>query len=63
MIIYHQNNVAGFVGAHVWYWSLQPIVQLHVRISVTSDGAADQLIAQSRSVSRFVTHRVFGRVN
>lgn len=34
MIIYHQNNVAGFAGAHVWYWPVQPIVQPHIRISV-----------------------------
>lgn len=36
MIIYHQNNIAGFVGKHVWYWSLQPIIQSHIRIAVTN---------------------------
>ena len=25
MIIYHQTHVATFVGAHVWFWPLQPI--------------------------------------
>ncbi len=34
MIIYHQNNVAAFVGAHTWYWSLNPITKQ--RISVTT---------------------------
>ena len=34
MIIYHQDNVAAFAGAHTWYWLLNPL--LFQRISVTS---------------------------
>ena len=38
MIIHHQNNVAAFAGAHVFYWMLQPLFQY--RISVTTAAAA-----------------------
>lgn len=49
MIIYHQNNVAAFAGNHVWYWFLQPLVQLHMRIGVSpAAGVANQLILLTR---------------
>ena len=34
MIIYHQNNVAAFVGAHTYYWPLQPLLYLYVSIAL-----------------------------
>ncbi len=40
MIIYHQNNVAAFVGAHTWYWSLNPITKQ--RIAVTTAAVPGQ---------------------
>jgi hypothetical protein len=61
MIIYHQSNIAAFAGNHVFYWIGQPF--LHPRITITSAAAAVTLIAQSRTVSRFVSARVYGRVN
>lgn len=59
MIIYHQTNVAGFVGAHVRY-GLNTMTQ---RISKTSAAASNVLISQSRGVMRMVQGRVFGRIN
>jgi hypothetical protein len=44
MILYHQNNVAKYVGNHIWYWPLQPLVQLHMRIGVTPGAAAGILL-------------------
>ena len=61
MIIHHQDNVAAFAGAHTIYWPTQPLG--FQRISITSAGAANELIEQARAVSRFVASRVFGRVN
>ncbi len=37
MIIHHQNNVAAFAGNHIWYWPLQPVVQLRARVGAPSD--------------------------
>jgi len=61
VIIYHQSNVAAFVGGHIFYSPVQTI--LRQRISVTTAAAANDEIEQSRSVFRFVFSRVFGRVN
>lgn len=36
MIIYHQTNVAGFAGNHVWYWPTRPFNVLQY-ISGTSE--------------------------
>jgi len=63
MIIYHQNNVGGFAGAHTWYWQFQPVGQHQQRVSITSAAAANQLIEQARSVARFTFTRLFGRIN
>ncbi len=63
MIIYHQNNVAAFAGNHVWYWPLQPLGQLFHRVGVTPAAGGAVLISQARTVSRFVSARVYGRVN
>jgi hypothetical protein len=30
----HQNNVAGYAGAHIWLWPLNPIIQEHTQIAV-----------------------------
>ncbi len=40
MIIYHQKNIAAFVGAHTWITSLQII--LTQRISVTTAAVPGQ---------------------
>lgn len=61
MIIYHHNNVGGFVGAQVWYWWLQPL--FGQRVSITTVAAANEEIEQARSTMRFVFSRIFGRVN
>ena len=45
MIIYHQNNVAAFVGAHIWYFQFQPVLQS--RISVTTVAPAAGRIMSS----------------
>ena len=58
MIIYHKNHTAAFTGAHIIYQ-----VYPRQRISITTAAAANELIEQARSVSRFVFTRVFGRVN
>jgi hypothetical protein len=58
MIIYHKNHAAAFTGAHITY-QLYP----RQRTVVTTAAAANNLIEQSRSISRFVFSRVFGRVN
>jgi len=58
MIIYHKNHTAAFTGAHIIY-------QVYPRqcITITSEAAANNMIEQARSISRFVFTRVFGRVN
>lgn len=61
MVVYHQRNVAAFAGNLVWYWAGQPF--LHQQVSITSAAASVTIVAQARSVSRFVGARVFGRVN
>jgi len=61
MIIYHQNNIAGFVGAHKWYTPLQTVI--YTRITVTSAAPLNELIEQARSISRFTFTRLFGRIN
>ena len=35
MIIYHQNNVGGFAGAHIWYSPLQTILTQGFRVAVS----------------------------
>jgi hypothetical protein len=46
MIIRHQNNVAGFAGALIRMWSLQPVIQEHQMIAVTPvvGGSTTQLL-------------------
>jgi len=61
MIIYHHDNVTAFSGNHTFYWQFQPIIQS--RISATSAGPSVVLLAQSRSMMRFIQSRIFGRVN
>jgi len=61
MIIYHQDNVAGFAGAHTYYWVGQPM--FGGRVSVTTAAPSNEEIEQTRSVMRFVYSRIFGRVN
>ena len=46
MIIYHQNNVAGFAGNHVMYWPTQPLVQQHVRIALRVVLVAGEVLAK-----------------
>lgn len=40
MIIIHQDNVAAFAGAHIWYWPLNPL--LNRKISVTTAAVLGQ---------------------
>lgn len=61
MIIHHQDNIAAFGGAHTVYWPTQPLG--FQRVSVTTAAAANELIEQARSISRFTFTRIFGRVN
>ncbi len=43
MIVYHQDNVAAFAGAHTHYFQFQPILQS--RISATSAAAAGRIMS------------------
>lgn len=43
MIVYHQDNVAAFAGAHTHYWQFQPILQS--RISATTAAAAGRIMS------------------
>jgi hypothetical protein len=61
VIIYHQNNIAAFAGAHIWYSPVQSV--LVQRITETSAAAAVTIVAQARSAHRFIMARVHGRVN
>jgi len=61
MIIYHQDNVAAFAGAHTYYWLPRQLIL--GRVSVTSAAVAAVLISQARASARFVFARVSGRVN
>lgn len=60
MIFHQQTNIAAFAGNFRPIWIFQPFRQF---ISLTSAGPSVQLVAQARSVSRFVQSRTFGRVN
>jgi len=44
MIIYHQSNVAAFANNHIWYWSLNPIIQQHIRIAINPSTAVARLL-------------------
>lgn len=59
MIIYHQSNVATFAGNHTLYAT----AFVQSRISATSAGAGPSLIVQMRGIQRFVSSRIFGRIN
>jgi len=49
VIIYHQNNLAAFAGNIIWYWPLQPLGQVFMRVAVSpAAGAANQLILSTR---------------
>ena len=62
MIVYHQNNVAAFAGNHVYYM-LRPHGYASYLVSVTSAAPSVTIIAQARTVARFVQSRVYSRVN
>jgi hypothetical protein len=62
MIIYHQDNVAAFAGAHTSYVVAQQF-WFQSRVSITAGAAANETIEQARSISRFTFSRVFGRIN
>jgi len=57
-MIYLKNNIATFKGGLSRYTSVRQQF-----ISANTAALADSLIAQSKSISRFVFSRVFGRVN
>ena len=56
MIIHHAR------ARNVYYWQTQPLL-FSQSIGAGAAPPAVSLIAQARSVSRFVAARVFGRVN
>ncbi len=61
MIIYHQKHLAGFAGAHT-YWFL-PNQKIVTRVAVAAGAPSNTTIEQARSIQRFVFSRVWGRVN
>jgi hypothetical protein len=61
MIVKHQTNIAAFAGNHVQYWAFQLPAQ---QISSTTGGVpGPSLISQIKGMGRFVSARIFGRIN
>jgi len=58
-MIYWNRNIAGFVGAQRFIIGGQPFLDSYI----ASPAALTQLIAQARSIQRFVFSGVFRRVN